>query len=123
LNILCHIVFTLSIIEVGLAYCFTSIPNSPPKIGKTNIETTVTIIHITAYLIVLIAGFILSSLPPDNIKSKPHHKINRIDNIPAINTNSEIIVNIKSPGSILGQKIGVVLLVSIAAFAISNIFF
>jgi len=81
---------------------------------------TVTIIPITAYLIVFIAGFILSSLPPERIKSNPHHKINNIENIQADKTNIEIASNTKSQNSILSQSIDAQ--VSIA-YAVSIIIF
>jgi len=106
----------------GSAYCFTSIHNNHPRSGKTNIETTVMIIPIIAYLIVLIAGLILSSFQPERIRSNPHHNIKRIESIPATKTKIEIIVRIKSPGSIFGPNNGLTS-VLIAAFAISYIIF
>jgi hypothetical protein len=54
---------------------------------------------------VLIAGLILSSLPPDKIKSNPHHNINTIENTQEAKTNNDIDNKINSPKSILGQKI------------------
>ena len=51
-------------------------------------------------------------------------KINKIDNTQAIKTKRDIIVNTKSHGAIFGPNNGVFTVeVSIAAFAISNIFF
>jgi len=64
----------------------------------------VTIIPITAYLIVFIAGLIFSSLPPDNIKRRPHHNINNIEKIQANKTKIEIVNNTKSQNSILFQN-------------------
>jgi hypothetical protein len=43
---------------------------------------------------------ILSSLPPERIKSNPHHNINTIDNTPANNTKSDIAKRIKSQNAI-----------------------
>jgi hypothetical protein len=73
---------------------------------------------------VLIAGLIFSSFHPDKINSNPHHKINIIESIHATKTKIEIMVNIKSPGSIVsvGQKIGLTSEL-IAAFTISYIIF
>jgi len=85
----------------------TSSHNNLPNIGKTKIVNTVITIPITAYLIVLIAGLILSSLPPDKIKSKPHHNIKTIEKIHEANTNNEIANKTKSQNSILGQRIEV----------------
>jgi len=63
------------------------------------------IIPTIAYLIVFIAGFILSSFPPDKISNKPHHKINIIEKIQAAKTKREIQRSIKSPNSICSQSI------------------
>ena len=103
-NILFHILSILLKIAVGLAYLLTSNHKSLPNIGKTNIVNTVTIIPITANLIVLIAGFILSSFHHDKIRSKPHQRINIIENIQETNTNKDIANNIKSQNSIVGHK-------------------
>jgi hypothetical protein len=56
----------------------------------------------------LIAGLILSSLPPERIKSNPHHNINTIEKTQEASTNKEIASNINSQISILGQSIEVV---------------
>jgi hypothetical protein len=105
-NILFQICSIFSNILSGFAYLLTSKPNSLPSIGNRNIDTTVIITPIIAYLIVLIAGFILSSLPPDNISNSPHHRIKTIDNIHAKRTNSEIDNSIKSQNSIASQNNG-----------------
>jgi len=91
-----QIYLDLSIIAQGLAYCSTFIPNNHHNIGKINIETTVIIKPITAYLIVFIAGFILSSFHPDRINNNPHHNIKTIDSIPDVKINKDIIVRTKS---------------------------
>jgi hypothetical protein len=62
-----------------------------------------------AYLIVLIAGLILSSFPPERIRSKPHHRINTIDKIPANKTNREIDNNTKSQNVIVSANNGLLL--------------
>jgi hypothetical protein len=89
----------------GSAYFSTSSHNNLQSIGKTNIVRTVTTIPITAYLIVLIAGLILSSFHQDNISNNPPHKINTIENIQEAKTNNEIANKIKSPKVIVGQNI------------------
>lgn len=48
---------------------------------------------------VLIAGLILSSFPPERIKSNPPHKMNTIEKTPANNTKSEIASNTNSQNS------------------------
>jgi len=57
-------------------------------------------IPIIAYLIVLIAGFILSSFPPERISKSPHHKMKTTEKIQANKTKSEIANNMKSQNSI-----------------------
>lgn len=49
---------------------------------------------------VLMAGFILSSFPPERISRSPHQRTKRIDKIPAAKTKSEIASKINSPKSI-----------------------
>jgi hypothetical protein len=90
----------------GLAYFSTSSQRSLPSIGNTNIVHTVTTIHIIAYLIVFTAGFILSSFPPERIKSNHHRSIKTIENIHATSTNIAIQVSIKSHAfTIFSEKI------------------
>lgn len=106
-NTLFHISSIFSKILFGSAYFSTSSHNNLPSTGKINIVKTVTIIPITAYLIVFIAGLILSSLPQESISNKPHQSINIIENIPAASTNIEIQSKIKSHISIFAQNIDV----------------
>lgn len=103
-NNLFHISSIFSKILLGSAYFSTSSHSNLPRTGNIKIVNTVTIIPITAYLIVLIAGLIFSSFPPDNIKSRPHHKINKIENIQANKTKIDIVNNTKSQNSILSQN-------------------
>lgn len=104
-NTLFHISSIFSNILWGFAYLSTSNPSKEPKIGNKNIVKTVTTIPITAYLIVLIAGFILSSFQPDKTSKSHHHNINIIDNTHASNTNIEIANNMKSQNDIVEFKI------------------
>jgi hypothetical protein len=67
--------------------------------------STVTIIPITAYLIVLIAGLIFSSFHPERIKRSHHHKIKTIDRTQDAKTNKEIASNTNSPNSICSVRI------------------
>lgn len=120
-KILFQISSIFSKILSGLAYLFTSKPNNLHKIGKRNIDNTVIITQMIAYLIVLIAGLILSSFPPDNINSNPHHKMNTIDNTHANKTNNEIASKIKSQNAIDSQNIGFVC-VDKASACVINIF-
>jgi len=69
-----------------------------------NIVKTVTTTPITAYLIVLIAGLILSSFPPERIRSRPHHSIKRIESRPAAKTKREIARRTNSQKSICASK-------------------
>ena len=96
----------MSKILVGLAYFSTSIQRSFHKIGKRKIEATVIINQKIAYLIVLIAGFILSSFHHERIKSNPQYNTNTIDNIQAVRTKTEITNNTKSQNSILLENSG-----------------
>jgi hypothetical protein len=105
-NNLFHISSIFSKILAGLAYFSTSIHNNFQNIGNKKIDATVIISHKTAYLIVFIAGFILSSLPHDNIKSNHQYNIKTIDNIQDIKTKMEITSKIKSQNSILFENIG-----------------
>jgi hypothetical protein len=100
----------------GLAYLFTSNPNNLPKIGNKNIVNTVIITPIIAYLIVLIAGLILSSLPPERINNKPHHSINTIESIHANKTKRDIDSNIKSQNVIVSANSGLLVAVVAAVF-------
>jgi len=52
----------------------------------------------------LIAGLILSSFPPERIKSSPHQRINTIENTHANKTNKEIANKMKSPNAMLLVK-------------------
>lgn len=104
-NTLFQISSIFSNILFGSAYFSTSSHNNLHKIGKRKIVSTVTTIPITAYLMVLIAGLILSSFHHDKIKSKPHHRINIIEKIQEAKTNNEIPSKMKSPNSIAGQNI------------------
>jgi hypothetical protein len=70
---------------------------------------TVTTIPITAYLIVLIAGFILSSFPPDNMSKRPHHNIKTIEKIQAAKTNMDIASKTNSQKSSFSHSIDEVL--------------
>ncbi|MDR3150970.1 MAG: hypothetical protein LBU14_05310 [Candidatus Peribacteria bacterium] len=115
-NILFQISSIFSNIFLGSAKLTSSHKNFQ-RVGNTNIAKTVTTIQITAYLIVFIAGFILSSFHQDNIKSNPHHNINIIENTDATKTNIEITSKIKSHASILLQKTEVV--VHQAAYIVS----
>ena len=89
----------------GWAYCSTSSPKSPQSIGNKNMVNTVTTIPITAYLIVLIAGFILSSFPQESISKRPHHKMKTIENIPAAKTNIDIAIKTNSQKSSFSHNI------------------
>jgi hypothetical protein len=101
----------------GLEYLETSKPRSPAILGNMYRDNTITINQIIAYLIEFIAGFILSSFPPERISNNHPRKIYPIEKIQAKNTSSEIARSIKSPNSILDEKSGVV--VTAAALAIS----
>ncbi len=101
----------------GLEYLDTSRPKSHASLGNMYKDKTITINQIIAYLIELIAGFILSSFPPESISNNPHRNIYQIENIQAKKTSKEIDKSIKSPNSILDVKSGVV--VTAAALAIS----
>jgi hypothetical protein len=103
-------------ILVGFAYFSTSIHSNFPRIGNKNIEATVIINQKIAYLIVLIAGLILSSFHPDNIRSNPQYNTKTIDNIPAVSTKIEITSKTKSQNSILFANIGEF----ITLFVVSN---
>ncbi|MDP2396664.1 MAG: hypothetical protein Q8S84_06415 [bacterium] len=107
-NILSHISSIFSKILLGSAYFSTSNHNNLHNIGKIKIVNTVTTIPITAYLIVLIAGFIFSSLPPDNIKSNHPHNIKTIEKTPENKTNNEIANKIKSQNPIVDPNIELV---------------
>lgn len=92
-------------ILLGWAYFSTSNHNNFQSIGNKNIVNTVMIIPITAYLIVFIAGFILSSFHQERINNKPHHKIKIIEKIQAAKTNIEIARRIKSQNVNFSHKI------------------
>jgi hypothetical protein len=98
-NTLFQIYSIFSKILFGCAYFSTSSQSKFPSIGKKNIVKTVTTIHIIAYLIVLIAGFILSSFPQESIRSNPHRRINIIEKTHDTKTKREIAVRIKSQSS------------------------
>jgi hypothetical protein len=121
-NILFQISSIFSKILSGFAYLFTSKPNNLPSIGNKNIDSTVIITPIIAYLIVLIAGLILSSFPPESINNNPPHNIKTIDSIHANNTKSDIANRIKSPKAIDSQKIGLALPLEKATTCVTNIF-
>jgi hypothetical protein len=104
-NTLFHISSIFSKILLGFAYCSTSNHNNLHKIGNTKIVKTVITTPITAYLIVLIAGFIFSSFHHDKINNNHPHKIKTIENIHANNTNNDIAKRTKSQNVKLGQKI------------------
>jgi len=89
----------------GCAYFSTSRPRSLPNIGNKKIVRTVTTTQMIAYLIVLIAGLILSSFPPESIRSKPHQSMKRIERSPAVRTKRDIARSINSPKSIFPSKI------------------
>jgi hypothetical protein len=73
------------------------------------------------FSILVSAGFILSSFPPESISNNHHRNIYQIENIQAKNTSNEIDNKTKSHNSILDVKSGFV--VTLAALAISiNIF-
>jgi hypothetical protein len=114
-------------ILAGLAYFSTSIPNNFQKIGNKKIEATVIINHKTAYLIVFIAGLILSSFHQDKINSKPQYNIKTIDNIQETKTKIEITNNTKSQNSILlennGEAVVVVEYILACVTSIKDIFF
>ena len=103
-NILFPISSIFSKILFGCAYLSTSSPSSLPSMGKRNIVSTVTITPIMAYLIVLIAGLILSSFPPERIRRRPHQRINSIESTQAARTKSDIARSINSPKSIFHSK-------------------
>lgn len=88
----------------GSAYFSTSSQSNLPKIGKTKIVRTVTTIPITAYLIVFIAGLILSSFQPDRINNNHPHSIKTTENTQEANTNNEIANNIKSQNEIVSEN-------------------
>ena len=89
-NIISQISSILSNIRAGCAYFSTSSHSNLQSIGNKNIDNTVTIIPITAYLIVFIAGLIFSSFPPERINNSPHHKIKTIESTQAASTKREI---------------------------------
>lgn len=91
----------------GEPYWLTSNPSNQANLGKINIEITIITRPKREYLIELIAGFIFSSLPPDNIKSNPHHNINQIEKIQAARTIKDIVKRIKSQSCICDENIGV----------------
>lgn len=72
---------------------------------------------------VLMAGFILSSFPPDKISNNPHHNINTIENTHANNTNNDIASRIKSPKAIFDDKIALPEVLMFACTGSINIFF
>jgi len=84
----------------GEEYFETSNHKSPAIFGKTKIESTITHNQISAYLIELIAGLILSSFHPDKISKIHPQRIYKIENIPAKSTMSEMANKRKSPISI-----------------------
>jgi len=98
-NILFHICSIFSKILFGCAYFSTSNPRSLPRIGNKNIVRTVTITPIMAYLMVFIAGFILSSFPPERIKRSPHQSIKSIESTHAASTKRDIARSMNSPKS------------------------
>ena len=59
----------------GEEYFETSNPSNPAIFGNTNIESTITHNQISAYLIELIAGLILSSFHPDKISNTHPQRI------------------------------------------------
>ena len=67
-------------------------------------------------LIVLIAGLILSSFPPERINSKPHHNINTIESIHANKTKRDIDNSIKSQNVIVSANNGLLVAVVAAVF-------
>jgi hypothetical protein len=106
-NILFQISSIFWKILLGSAYFSTSSPSNLQNIGKRKIVSTVIITQIIAYLIVFIAGLILSSFPQDKISKTPHHSMNTIENTPAIKTKIEIASKTKSQNSIAFQNIEV----------------
>lgn len=100
-NILSHNTFISLKILSGEEYFVTSKPKSHAIFGKTNIDSTITPSQIRAYLIELIAGFILSSFHHDKISKTHPHKIYNIEKIQANKTIIEIANNRKSQISIL----------------------
>jgi len=108
----------------GLEYLLTSSHKSHAILGKINIAKTIDQSQIKAYLIEFIAGLILSSFHQDNIKSTPHHNIYIIEKIQAKKTIKDIASNIKSPKSIVLDKIQVVSfwLDAKLAYVVKNIF-
>jgi len=54
---------------------------------------------------VLIAGLLLSSFPPERISKSPHHRMKSIERRPAAKTKSEIARSTNSPKSIFASKI------------------
>ena len=92
-------------ILLGWAYFSTSNHNNLQRIGKRKIVKTVIIIQITAYLIVLIAGFILSSFHQDKTSNNHPRKIKIIEKIQAAKTKIEIANKIKSQKFNFSHKI------------------
>jgi len=111
-NTLFPISSIFSNILCGFAYFSTSKPRSLPNTGKRNIVSTVTTTQITAKRIVLIAGLILSSFPPERISNNPPQRINKMESIPAARTKREIIKRMNSPKSIFASKIDPVSLIA-----------
>jgi hypothetical protein len=99
-NILSHKVLISLKILSGEEYFVTSNQSSQAIFGKINIDTTITHSQIRAYLMELIAGFILSSFHQESINNTPHHKIYNIENIPANKTTIAIANKRKSQISI-----------------------
>lgn len=77
--------------------------------GKRKIVRTVTTIPITAYLIVLIAGFILSSFPQESISKSHHQSIKTTEKIQAAKTNIDIASKTNSQKSSFSHSIDEVL--------------
>jgi len=107
-KILSQISSIFSKILCGFAYFSTSNQRSLPNTGNKKIVRTVTTTHMTAKRIVFIAGLILSSFPPERIKSSPHHKINIIERSQAANTNNDIARSTNSQKSIWASNIELV---------------
>ena len=65
------------------------------------------------------AGFILSSFPPERMRRSPHQRMKSIERSPAARTKSEIASKINSPKSSLPAKIEPSLATLVFAYAVA----
>jgi hypothetical protein len=92
-------------IAFGSAYFLTSNQSNFQNIGNKNIVATITINQKKAYLIVLIAGLILSSFHHESITNTHPRRINNTVVTDANKISIEIAKSRNSPKFIVFQKI------------------